>query len=146
MHAQSVAAYLPEQTVNYPRANVSQNPELFRIERARTISYQAAWAAINSRRVIGSTRPRQDHKSQRSIRDILAGRRANQPGLGKSPCRVPVAKIFCFARRANHSYNSRRPVPKEGHCATPSTREGMRWTRAAFETKALLADDEVVWS
>ena len=70
------------------------------------------------------------------VRDELAARRANQRRLGKFACPVPAAKIFCFVRRANHFYNSRRPVPKEGRCATSSTREGMRWTRAAFETNA----------
>ena len=51
-------------------------------------------------------------------------------------CPVPAAKIFGYARRANHFYNLCRPVPKEGRCATSSTREGMRWTRAALETNA----------
>jgi hypothetical protein len=51
-------------------------------------------------------------------------------------CPAPFAKIFRFRRRANHFYNSRRPVPLEGRCATSSTRGGMRWTRAVLLTRA----------
>src|SRR6476646_833881 len=50
------------------------------------------------------------------------------------PCPVLVEKIFRFSRRANHFYNSRRPDPQEGRCATSSTRAGMRWTRMALLT------------
>jgi hypothetical protein len=38
------------------------------------------------------------------------------------------------------------PIPKEGRCATSSTRDGERWTRMAPLTKALEADGEGVWS
>jgi hypothetical protein len=63
----------------------------------------------------------------------------NNPVLANFPvCPVLSKKIFRLTRRANHFYNSRRPVPKEGRCATSSTREGMRWTRAALETRTLL--------
>jgi hypothetical protein len=40
----------------------------------------------------------------------------------------------------------RHPDPKEGRCATSSTRGGERWTRMAPLTKAPDADGEGVWS
>jgi hypothetical protein len=40
-----------------------------------------------------------------------AARRANQFCFADFVCPVPFAKIFRFRRRANHLYNSRRPVP-----------------------------------
>src|SRR5882724_2207800 len=57
-----------------------------------------------------------------------------EPDQADATCPVPCEKIFRLTRRANHFYNSRRPVPKEGRCATSSTREGMRWTRLRRET------------
>jgi hypothetical protein len=56
------------------------------------------------------------------------------PDQADATCPVLSQKIFRLTRRANHFYNSRRPVPKEGRCATSSTREGMRWTRLRRET------------
>src|SRR5437667_8924150 len=60
-------------------------------------------------------------------------------------CPAPFAKIFLFQPEANQFTDSRRPVPKEGRCATSSTRGGMRWTRAVRLTKRAAADGEVVW-
>ncbi len=57
-----------------------------------------------------------------------------EPDQADATCPVPCEKIFRLTRRANHFYNSRRPVPKEGRCATSSTREGMRWTRRRRKT------------
>ena len=57
-----------------------------------------------------------------------------EPDQADATCPVLPTKIFRLTRRANHFYNSRRPVPKEGRCATSSTRKGMRWTRRRRKT------------
>src|SRR6266436_6238373 len=52
-------------------------------------------------------------------------------------CPAPFAKIFPFAPDPNQFHVSHCPAPKEGRCATSSTRGGMRWTRAVRETSAV---------
>src|SRR3981189_272309 len=55
-------------------------------------------------------------------------------------------KIFRFAPRPNQFTDSRRPAPTEGRFAiVTDVGCGMRWTQAVPETRALLADGEVVW-
>jgi hypothetical protein len=44
-----------------------------------------------------------------------------EPDQADATCPVLSKKIFRLTRRANHFYNLRRPVPKEGRCATSST-------------------------
>jgi hypothetical protein len=72
-------------------------------------------------------------------------RRANQSFAPLARCLVLFEKIFLFFRNANQAMKS-HPDPKEGRCATSSTRDGSRWTLMALLTKALEADGEVVWS
>jgi hypothetical protein len=61
---------------------------------------------------------------------------------------VRLAKIFRFARRANHLYKLARLAPdQEGRIAIVTDVErGMRWTRMAPLTNGAIADGEVVWS
>ena len=71
-------------------------------------------------------------------------RRANHFVFSEMACPAPFAKIFPFAPDPNQFNVSHRPVPKEGRCATSSTRGGMRWTWAAHLTNGAAAYGEVV--
>src|SRR4051812_422451 len=69
---------------------------------------------------------------------------ADQGDLG---CPVPFAKIFLFPSDANHLLSSAIPARTKGRFAiVTDVGQGMRWTQAAPQTRALAADGEVVWS
>src|SRR5260370_2772155 len=63
-----------------------------------------------------------------------------EPDQADLPCPVPSQKIFRFARRANHLYNSRHPVPHRGAFRESSRtleRDAVDAGRAADESAAL---------
>src|SRR5258708_23089204 len=57
-------------------------------------------------------------------------RRANHFVFSEMACPASFAKIFRFAPDPNQMHIHRRPVPKEGRCATSSTRGGIHGTPA----------------
>ncbi len=71
-------------------------------------------------------RTRRANRALRAQRNLLS--RINVIWVVQSP----LAKIFRLTRRANQGHWFARPTPKEGRCATSSTRGGMRWTRMRF--------------
>jgi hypothetical protein len=58
----------------------------------------------------------------------------------------PFCKNISVFQKCKSGHINNHPVPKEGRCATSSTRDRMRWTRMAPLTKAPDADSEGVWS
>jgi hypothetical protein len=68
----------------------------------------------------------------------LSARRANQGHV----CPSPFAKIFPFSFHPNHFYIRHRPVPQRGGSRSSRTRDRMRWTQGAPETRALFLRTE----
>jgi hypothetical protein len=66
-----------------------------------------------------------------------AARRANQFVLRIFFCPVLLTKIFRFRRRANHIYNSRRPVPQRGVAQRHERGAGCGGRGCAFGRRAL---------
>jgi hypothetical protein len=55
------------------------------------------------------------------------------------PVQSPLAKIFLFSSDPNHLYISSHPGPHKGAFRDRHERKvGMRWTRAAPKTRALI--------
>ena len=60
-------------------------------------------------------------------------------------CPAPARKIFFFRFSEKCGFLSPSCLAKRGGSRSSRTSGGMRWTRAARQTSALLADGEAVW-